>query len=266
MALPAPASVSTCLVTGASSGIGAEIARALARRGRGVTLVARRADRLSELARELASEHGVRAETLEADLSDPAARAALPGRVAELGLQVDVLVNNAGVVYVGDFADGAPADQQQMVSVNVDAVVDLSSAYAAEMASRGAGGILIVSSTSALQPTPKTAVYGATKAFVSSFGSALHKELKKAGVNVTTLLPGPVDTEVARHNSGIHPASTLPKPFWKSPEKTAEAGVAGLEANRRVVLVGANKVTPIVSRLTHPRISNALFDRATTVE
>ena len=228
MALPPASPISTCLVTGASSGIGAEIARELAKRGRGVTLVARRADRLAELAQELSADHGVRADTIEADLADPATRAALPGRITELGLQVDILVNNAGVVYVGDFVDADASDQQQMVAVNVDAVVELSSAYAAQMASRGAGGILIVSSTSALQPTPKTAVYGATKAFVSSFGSAIHKELKRSGVHVTTLLPGPVETEVARNNSGTHPAGGMPKPFWKSPQATAAAGVDGL--------------------------------------
>jgi short-subunit dehydrogenase len=263
MPLPKPSPQTTALVTGASSGIGTEIARGLARRGYGVTLVARRADRLAELATELAKAHDIRAEALDADLADPDARARLPGRVAELGLQVDVLVNNAGVVYVGDFIAGDAADQHQMVAVNVDAVVDLTSAYAAEMAARGNGGILIVSSTSALQPTPKTAVYGATKAFVSSFGSAIHKELKRKGVHVTTLLPGPVETEVARHNAGIHPAGTMPRPFWRSPEETAEAGVKGLVANRRVVMVGPNRFMPVVAKLTPARLSNALADRMT---
>jgi short-subunit dehydrogenase len=265
LALPRPTDLGTALVTGASSGIGTELARELARRGWGVTLVARRKDRLSELAGELASEHGVRAEPLEADLADPEARAALPGRVAELGLQVEILVNNAGVAYMGDFATSDPVDQKTMVAVNVDAVVDLTSAYAGEMAARGAGGILIVSSTSALQPGPKSAVYAATKAFDSFFGSALHKELRPKGVHVSTLMPGPVDTEIANVNGGKHPASALPKPFWKSPEQTARAGVDGLEANRRAVMVGINRVTPLAARMTPTGVSNAIFDRNTTV-
>src|SRR5215212_9941069 len=125
MALPPPSADSTCLVTGASSGIGADIARSLAGRGHGAVLVARRTERLEELAEELRSRHGVRAETLACDLGDPAARGRLAGQIEELGLTVEVLVNNAGFGSGGRFQQLETEREVEMVRLNVEAVVAL---------------------------------------------------------------------------------------------------------------------------------------------
>ena len=194
MALPAPSRTTTCLVTGASSGIGAEIARALARRGHGVTLVARRAELLAELADELSTTHQVRAEVVPADLTDEPARGALAGRLAELGLTVDVLVNNAGFSTMGPVARSERARELAMIRTDVEAVVDLCAIFVPAMAERGRGAVLNTASTAAFQPLPGQAGYGASKAFVLSYTYALRAELKGKGISVTTLCPGPVAT------------------------------------------------------------------------
>src|SRR4051794_1548473 len=147
MALPAPSATTTALVTGASSGIGADLARELAGRGHGVVLVARRADRLEALAAELRDAHGVRAEVLACDLTDDEALAALPGRVEALGLTVDILINNAGYGSAGDFVELDKRAEAAMVRLNCETVVTLTGAYAPAMAERGRGAILVVASS-----------------------------------------------------------------------------------------------------------------------
>ena len=195
MALPPPAPGSTCLVTGASSGIGAEIARALARRGHGVTLVARREERLRELATELADTHGIRAETLGCDLADEGARIRMLARLAELDLVVEVLVNNAGFGTSGSFAALDQDRELEMVRLNIEAVVALCGRFVPELVERGRGAVLNLASTAAFQPLPRNATYAASKAFVLSFTDALHAEVKGRGVTATSLCPGPVKTE-----------------------------------------------------------------------
>ncbi|MQA84908.1 MAG: SDR family NAD(P)-dependent oxidoreductase [Streptosporangiales bacterium] len=227
------------MITGASSGIGAAIARELASRGHGVTLVARREERLRDLANELAEAYPVRAEVLACDLADAAARGALPGRVEALGLRVDVLVNNAGLGTHGRFVELDAAREAEQVRVLCEAVVDLCGAFAPAMAARRSGGVLIVSSLSGFQPVPNTATYAAAKAFSLSFGETLHAELRGCGVSVTTLCPGPVDTEFFEV-SGPHPTQRVfPKPLWETAEAVARAGIEGLARNRRVVVPGA---------------------------
>jgi uncharacterized protein len=238
VALPPPAPGSTALVTGASSGIGAEIARELARRGHGVTLVARREDRLRELAAELTNDHGVRAETIGADLVDPAGRDALAAGVDELGLEVGVLVNNAGFGGGGKLATADREYLVRMVQLNCDVVVDLQSRYLPGMLDRGAGAVINVASTAAFQPMPGTAVYGATKAFVLSLSEAAHAELKGTDVSVTALCPGPVKTEfveVARLDAAD---DNLPEMFWTPVETVARDAVDGAEKGKRVVVPG----------------------------
>jgi len=153
MALPPPAADRTALITGASSGIGEAIARELARRGHGVALVARRVDRLESLAVELRAA-GVQAHVLAADLSDRGARAALPDRIAELGLTADVLVNNAGFSTMGPVATSDPLAEMDMIEVDVMAVADLCSRFLPAMVQRGRGAVLNVASTGAFQPLP----------------------------------------------------------------------------------------------------------------
>ena len=166
MALPPPAGKSVALITGASSGIGAEMARVLAARGHGVVLVARREDRLRALADELAAAHGVRAEVITCDLTDQAARGRLIAEVAEAGLDVEILVNNAGFSTSGPFAQ-TPTDLEiALVRTNIESYVALTPEWLPAMVARGRGGILNVASTAGFQPMPSQATYAASKAFV----------------------------------------------------------------------------------------------------
>jgi short-subunit dehydrogenase len=246
MALPPPSAGSAALVTGASSGIGADIARSLARRGHGLVLTARRTDRLEELARELHNRHGVRAETIACDLSDAEARAALPAEMEELGLEIDVLVNNAGFGSGGLFQSLDQERELQMVRLNVDAVVDLCGRYVPRMVLAGRGAVLNVASTASFQPLPKQATYAASKAFVTNFTDALHADLRGTGVTATCVCPGPVKTEFAATAEIDDAADNLPGIFWTDSEDVAEEAVKGLEGGKRMVIPGPiNRVTAI---------------------
>ncbi len=237
MALPPPKPGSTCLITGASSGIGEEIARGLAARGYGVFLVARREERLRTLAADLERLHGIRAEVAAADLADPAAVEALPGRIAERGLDVEVLVNNAGFTTVGDVHLN-PDRQLGMVQVNVEALLALTCAYLPAMVERGRGAVIQVASVASFQPIPVQAVYAATKAFVRSFSEAVSAELKGTGVTMTALCPGPVATEFLEAG-GFKNESPGPSFIWSTPADVAKAGIEGAESGKRVVIPGA---------------------------
>jgi short-subunit dehydrogenase len=236
--LPAPGPDATCLVTGASSGIGAAIARELAGRGHGVTLVARREGRLRSLAERLHRQHLVQTEALMCDLADAEQRAALFERLTALRLRVDVLVNCAGIGTYGHFVELDPAREVDQVRLMCEAVVDLCRAFAPTMATRHSGAILIVSSALGFQPIPGYATYGAAKSFEIGFGEALRAELRRARVAVTTLCPGPVETEFF-HANGPQPLQrVMPRVLWTSPDAVARAAANGLARNRRVVLPG----------------------------
>jgi uncharacterized protein len=233
MALPPPSPDTTCVVTGASSGIGAELARELARRGHHVTLVARREERLRELAAELGG-----AEVHAADLADPNARQGLADALAASGTEVAALVNNAGFSTSGPFVKGDRDRELEMVRTNVEAVVDLCALFVPGMAERRNGAVLNVASTAAFQPIAMQAGYAATKAFVLSFTESLHEELSGTGVAVTALCPGPVKTEFA-DVAEIPGTDALPGAFWTSAAAVARAGIHGLERGKRVVIPGA---------------------------
>jgi uncharacterized protein len=238
MALPTAAAERTALITGASSGIGVEIARELAERGQGVSLVARREERLRELAVELATRHGVRAEAYGCDLGDAAARDRLAAELEDAGLTVTILVNNAGFGGHGPFVEAAPDRDVEMVRVNVEAVTDLLARYVPPMVDRGAGAVLNVASTAAFQPLPGSATYAATKAFVLSQGEALAAELKGTGVTVTTVCPGPVKTEFATVAGVDELASGAPEIVWTPPQQVAAEAVAALQSGKRAVVPG----------------------------
>jgi short-subunit dehydrogenase len=233
MALPSPSPDSTCVVTGASSGIGAEAARELSRRGHRVTLVARREDRLRELAAELGDSADVHA----CDVTDPNARQGLADALAARGTEVAVVVNNAGFGTSGPFAKADRERELDMVRTNIEAVVDFCALWVPGMVARGSGGVLNVASTASFQPLPMQAGYAATKAFVLSFTESLHAELKGSGVAVTALCPGPVKTEFA-DVAEIPGAEQLPGFLWASPNDVAKAGIRGLERGKRVVIPG----------------------------
>jgi short-subunit dehydrogenase len=237
LALPPPATASTALVTGASSGIGADIARELVKRGQGVTLVARRTERLRELAAEL-EKGGVRAEVIGCDLAEPSERDRLQSEIEGLGLCVEVLVNNAGFGGGDDFAATERELLVEMVRVNVETVADLTARYLPGMVERGRGAILNVASTAAFQPLPGSGNYGATKAYVLSLSEALSAEVKGHGVTVTALCPGPVKTEFAEV-AGVEAAEAkTPDVFWTPVEQVAAEAVSGLERGKRVVVPG----------------------------
>src|SRR5579859_1156923 len=243
MGLPKPSSSTAALVTGASAGIGSETARELARRGHNIILVARRKQRLDELAEELVSTHGVRAETIPCDLGKPTTRGRLPGQITELGLEVDVLVNNAGFATGGAFADSDPQRELEQVRVLVEAVVALTSAFLPAMVERRRGAVLNVASTAAMQPLPYAAGYSAAKAYVLTFSEAIHQEVTGSGVTVTALCPGPVETEFWdaagwQVAGGRSFEKAFPKPALVSPRGVAKAGVDGLASGRRVVVPG----------------------------
>lgn len=241
---------STVLVTGASSGIGAEIARELASRGHGVTLVARRADRLEQLASDLSARHGIEASVIPCDLSDPAARAKLIADL-EQGKSLSGLVNNAGFGGFGNVAEIDGDRQREMVELNVDAVVDLAVRVLPGMIERGNGAILNTASTAAFQPLPGVAVYGATKAFVLSFSEALSVELKGTGVSCTALCPGPVKTEFSQVAGSTGMEARLPDFTIVSAEDVARQAVNGMQAGKRVVIPGLpNRVSALSGRFT----------------
>jgi uncharacterized protein len=243
LSLPEPTSTSAALVTGASAGIGSEIAKLLAARGYALVLVARRKDRLTELADELADLFGARAEVIPADRSKPAPRGKIPTRIEELGLEVEVLINNAGFATGGEpFYEADPDREIEQVRVDVEAVVALTSAFLPAMVKRGRGAILNVASTAGMQPIPYSAGYSAAKAYVLSFSEAIHQEVRGRGVTVTALAPGPVDTEFWQIAGW---ETSTGKPFERSvpgtlisPAQAARAAVDGLEHGDRVVVPG----------------------------
>jgi uncharacterized protein len=253
MALPPPADSSTALVTGASSGIGAEIARQLAARGHGVTLTARRQERLDELAEELSGEHGIRAETIAADVSEGAERDRLAAEIESRGLTVEILVNNAGH---GDSGSTHRTDRTRllsMVRLNCEALLDFHARYTAEMAERGRGAVINVASTAAFQPIPGTGTYAATKAFVLSLSESAHNELAGTGVTVTALCPGPVKTEFME-TAGVGAAEEqVPGIFWTDVEDVAREAVEGADKGKRVVVPGLLNRAGAISGQHSPR-------------
>ena len=253
MALPPPASSSAALVTGASSGIGAEIARELGRRGHNLVLVARRADRLDELAAELGDRSGVSAKPIAADLGVAAERDRMVAELEALGLAVEVLVNCAGFGSVGDLHRDDRESLLAMVRLNCQAVLDLQARYSPAMAERGRGAIISLASTAAFQPMPTNAAYAATKAFVLSLGEATHAELSGSGVTVTVVCPGPVKTEFADAAGIPDSEDRVPGFVWTPAADVALAALDGADRGRRVVVPGLLNRAGAISGQHAPR-------------
>jgi short-subunit dehydrogenase len=243
--LPPPSPTSTAVVTGASSGIGADIARELADRGHRVTLVARREDRLRELAKELEG-RGSDVEVIACDVADPDARGRLLDEVDGRGLTVDILVNNAGLGTIGSVTKTLVDNEIAQVRVNVEAVIDLTTRAVQQMVPRGRGAILNVGSTAGFHPFPGQLGYAASKAFVKSYTEGLRGELAGTGVTVALLCPGPVRTEFLK-SAGMDErtfADAFPKFLWKPSRDVARIGVDALDSDRGTVIAGwANRLS-----------------------
>jgi short-subunit dehydrogenase len=226
----------TALITGASFGIGIELAHIFAREGYNLVLVARSADKLRQLASELEKAHGTRSLILAADLSEPGAPAYVLDQTTRAGIQVDVLVNNAGFGQYGMFAENDLEECLRQIQLNVTTLTHLTRLYLPAMIERESGRILNVASTAAFQPGPLMAVYYATKAYVLHFSEAIANELQGTGVTVTCLCPGPTATEFQKRANiaGIR----LTKYGSMDARTVAEDGYRALMAGKPTVISG----------------------------
>jgi uncharacterized protein len=250
MALPPPTIDTTVLVTGASAGIGAELARELARRSYNVVLVARRAERMRELAEQLRLSHGVHADVEPCDVAVDAARRELVARLEQGERKVVGVCNNAGLGTVATLVEAGVEREQQVVRVNIEAVHHLTGAFLPRMVEDGAGAILNVASTAAFQPLPGFATYAASKAFVQSFSEAVHEELHGTGVSVTCLCPGFTHTEFGANAGARDKERRLPELLFMEAPDVARAGVAAMIAGRRSAVPGlTNRATMLGGRV-----------------
>lgn len=254
---------STALVTGASSGIGEAFCRLLSDGNTDLVLVARRVDRLEELASTLRA-RGVAVEVLAADLSSTAGREAVAARLSDPDAPVDLLVNCAGLGAATAFRDGDLARYREVIDVNVCAVVELSHAAVQGMGRRGRGWIINVSSLGGHAPGPGFAVYSATKAFVTSFTESLHEEFRGTGVMATAVCPGATITEFGEI-SGAN-GDDLPGLLWQEPIDVAHEGLVAAAAGKAVRVTGwPNRVaagaSALLPRAARRRLAGLVTDR-----
>jgi short-subunit dehydrogenase len=240
------------LVTGASIGIGREMALQLAQEGHDLVLVARSEGKLKELAGELKQKYGANGTVISSDLGKPGSAQALFDAVKAKGIAVDVLINNAGFGLKGRFVKLSLAEQQEMIQLNITTLTELSWLFGRDMATRGRGRILNIGSIASFQPGPEFAVYAATKAYVLSFSEAIDAELRAQGVNVSALCPGAVLTNF--HDRANNDSKLLLATAMQA-EPVARAGLRAMFARRPVVIPGLlNWIAVFAVRLTPRRI------------
>jgi len=239
----------TALITGASSGIGLELAELFAADGSDLVLVARREDRLKELADRLESEHGVKVHVLPKDLSEPNAPDEIFAQLKKEKIQVDVLVNNAGFGVKGIIPEIDLDQQLDMVQVNVKALTHLTRLFLPGMIERRYGGVLNVGSLAAFQPGANLAVYFATKAYVLSYTEALAEEISNPDIKISCLAPGPVRTEFGE-KSDLED-SLLFKVSLMDSEPVVRAGYEGFRKGKVIVIPGLRQqIVPFLNRFT----------------
>lgn len=236
------------LITGASKGIGRSIAIQLAKKGYPVLLVARSADELSALAAEIAITYNVQAFWLATDLSENYAAEKVTRWCADNDYDVSVLINNAGYGLWGNFGDVSATDQQNMISLNINTLVQLTHAFLPRLKKQSQAYVLNVASTAAYQAVPTLAVYSATKVFVLSFSRALRYELKDSSVSVSCLCPGPTDTGFARR-AGLDAFADLAAKFNMQPDEVAATGIKGMFNKKAEIIPGfLNKLSAAGAR------------------
>lgn len=244
--MPIDFTATTALITGASSGIGAAFAEALAARGAHVVLVARREDRLIELAAELGERHGVTATPLAMDLARDDAATELYAELERRGIRIDSLINNAGFGMRGDFVDADPARIATMIQLNVGTLVALTHAFLPQLVEAGHGALVNIASVVAYQPTPHMAAYGASKAFVLSFTEAIGYETRASGLRVLALSPGATATEFFE----VAEAEAIVRGRVQTPEQVVTTALRALDRRRTppsVVSGGTNRAAATLS-------------------
>ncbi len=253
--------VATVLITGASSGIGLELAHVFAEHGDNLVLVARDSSRLTKLAKTLSNQYGLRVEAICLDLTKPDAIPTLIKSLKDEDIQIDTLVNNAGFGLYGEFAESDWKKDRDMIDLNIRVVTELASHFVTGMKERGQGRILNVASTAAFLPGPMMAVYYATKSYVLSWSVALSEELRGDNIVVTALCPGPTKTSFATN------AKATKSPLFKgklgSANSVARAGYRGLVRGKAIVVPGwKNKLLTIMPRLFSRRLQAGFVRRA----
>jgi len=250
--------VPTALVTGASSGIGRELAMLLAEDRQDLVLVARNKKKLDELARDLTAAFGITARVLARDLAKPATPGKIAAELAEAGVEIETLVNNAGFGVYGSFVKTDPAQDLEEIQVNIAAVTHLTGLFLPAMVERRRGRILNVASTAAFQPGPLMAVYYASKAYVLSFSEALANELSGSGVTVTALCPGPTETEFQKR-AGLEGTRLFSGPLVSDARSIARAGYDAMKRGKTVAIPGlANKILAQSVRFAPRRMVTAI--------
>ncbi|MFD5536622.1 SDR family NAD(P)-dependent oxidoreductase [Streptomyces sp. NPDC127079] len=242
MSFPLPSPQATAVITGASSGIGAALARTLASRGYGTTLVARDGARLRHVAAVL-QRNGARVDTIEADLTSRADRRNVEAQIRQTGLAVDILINGAGAATRTSIPECDLGTELAHMELNVVSVVDLCRTFVGDMLARRSGAILNVASTAAFKPLHGQGTYAASKAFVLSFTRTLRAELQDSPVTVTALCPGPVPTEFARRAGfSDEEIATIPSIMWHSADDVAAMAVDAMERGAELCIPGRANV------------------------
>jgi short-subunit dehydrogenase len=248
------------LITGASSGFGAEFARQYAAQGHSLVLVARRLDRLQKLAEALRQQFRIDVVVEQVDLSDVAAVIQLHERLRERGIAIDILINNAGQGLQSPFLDGQLDAALAMVQLDVASLTAVTHVFAQDMRARGCGKILLVASLLAYQGVQNFAVYAAAKAYVLRLAEALHRELKRDGITVTALCPGMSDTGFAK--AAQQKITRALKLLMMQPAPVVRAGIRALQTGRISVVPGlANKAAVIFTWATPRQLHQAIFSR-----
>ena len=238
----------TALVTGASSGIGLELVKILARHGHDVVITARNADALEALAGVVEGKYGVKATVIPLDLSKPGASENLFDAIHEKQIDIDILVNNAGFGLGGPFAETDMARETEMIQLNITALTELTKLFLQPMLRRRSGRIMNVASTAAFQPGPLMSVYYASKAYVMSFSEAIAEEVRDTGVTVTTFCPGPTATNFA-HQAGLKNSRLFQLGGVASAEDAAEFGYKAMMSGKRIAIPGLkNKILAQANR------------------